>query len=80
MDLRSPKALGLVVPLYVQQLADDVRKAKVGSEPEALLAFFASLSFAVKRIGLEAGPLSQWLFVEFAAAALVGEVSINLLD
>src|SRR5215472_779042 len=38
-----------------------VREAKVGSEPEALLAFFASLSFAVKRIGLEAGPLSQWL-------------------
>ena len=38
-----------------------VREAKVASEPEALLAFFASLSFAVKRIGLEAGPLSQWL-------------------
>jgi transposase len=38
-----------------------VREAKVASEPEALLAFFASLGFAVKRIGLEAGPLSQWL-------------------
>jgi hypothetical protein len=25
------------------------------------LAFLASLGFAVKRIGLEAGPLSQWL-------------------
>src|SRR6478672_7384402 len=37
-----------------------VREAKVASEPEALLAFFASLGFAVKRIGLEAGPLSQW--------------------
>ena len=39
-----------------------VGEAKVASEPEALLAFFASLGFAVKRIGLEAGPLSQWLY------------------
>jgi hypothetical protein len=31
---------------------------KVASEPEALVAFFASLGFAVKRVGLEAGPLS----------------------
>src|SRR5262245_14246405 len=38
-----------------------VREVKVASEPEALVAFFASLGFAVKRIGLEAGPLSQWL-------------------
>src|SRR5262249_21552857 len=38
-----------------------VREAKVASEPEVLVAFFASLGFAVKRIGLEAGPLSQWL-------------------
>ena len=37
-----------------------VREAKVASEPEALLAFFASLGFAVKRIGLEAGPLSPF--------------------
>ena len=38
-----------------------VREVKVASEPEALVAFFASLGFAVKRVGLEAGPLSQWL-------------------
>src|SRR5215475_6149611 len=38
-----------------------VREVKVGSEPEALVALFASLGFAMKRIGLEAGPLSQWL-------------------
>ena len=38
-----------------------VREVKVASEPEVLVAFFASLDFAVKRIGLEAGPLSQWL-------------------
>src|SRR5215471_14547241 len=38
-----------------------VREVKVASEPEALVAFFASLGFAVKRVGLEAGPWSQWL-------------------
>jgi transposase len=38
-----------------------VKEAKVASEPEALVTFFEALGFAVKRIGLEAGPLSQWL-------------------
>jgi transposase len=38
-----------------------VKEAKVASEPEALVAFFKALNIAVKRIGLEAGPLSQWL-------------------
>jgi transposase len=38
-----------------------VKEAKVASDPEDLIAFFASLGFAVTRIGLEAGPLSQWL-------------------
>jgi transposase len=38
-----------------------VVKEKVASEPEALVAFFKALGFAVERIGLEAGPLSQWL-------------------
>jgi transposase len=38
-----------------------VKETKVASDPEALIDFFGSLDFAVKRIGLEAGPLSQWL-------------------
>jgi transposase len=38
-----------------------VKEAKVASDPEALVAFFKGLGFAVKQIGLEAGPLSQWL-------------------
>jgi hypothetical protein len=38
-----------------------VREAKVASEPEALSAFLASLSLPLTRVGLEAGPLSQWL-------------------
>jgi hypothetical protein len=37
-----------------------VREVKVASEPEALLAVLANPSYRFKRIGLEAGPLSQW--------------------
>ena len=38
-----------------------VREAKVTSEPEALVAFLAGCGHQLGRIGLEAGPLSQWL-------------------
>ena len=39
-----------------------VREGKVASEPEALINYFGSLNVALVRIGLEAGPLSQWLY------------------
>jgi transposase len=45
-----------------------VREGKVRSEPEALVAFLAGLGLAVTRVGLEAGPLSQWLHAGLAAA------------
>src|SRR4051812_12913529 len=45
-----------------------VREAKVASEPEALVGFFAALGVAVTRIGLEAGPLSQWLHAGLTGA------------
>ena len=38
-----------------------VREAKVASEPEALVAFLRGLGVTIVRVGLEAGPLSQWL-------------------
>ena len=34
-----------------------VKEAKVASEPEAVVAFFEALGFAVKPIGFEAGPV-----------------------
>ena len=46
-----------------------VREAKLASEPEALAGFFAGLGLAVTRIGLEAGPLSQWLIWGIARQA-----------
>jgi transposase len=39
-----------------------VREVKVASEPDALLAVLTNPAYRFKRIGLEAGPLSQWLF------------------
>jgi len=38
-----------------------VKEAKLPSEPEALAAFVLGLPFEVTAVGLEAGPLSQWL-------------------
>ncbi len=38
-----------------------MREAKVASEPEALLQVLMVPGRPFKRIGLEAGPLSQWL-------------------
>src|SRR6186713_480674 len=45
-----------------------VRETKVPSEPEALVRFFGQLGVVVARIGLEAGPLSQWLHAGLARA------------
>ena len=38
-----------------------VCEAKVASEPEALIRFLQVQQYEIGRIGLEAGPLSQWL-------------------
>jgi transposase len=46
------------------------REVKVASEPDALLAVLLNASHRFKRIGLEAGPLSQWLFSALAEAGL----------
>ncbi|HEX2074916.1 MAG TPA: IS110 family transposase [Geodermatophilus sp.] len=45
-----------------------VREAKVPSEPEALVGFFGQLGLPLARVGLEAGPLSQWLHAGLTAA------------
>jgi transposase len=47
-----------------------VREVKVASEPDALLQVLENLIYRFKRIGLEAGPLSQWLFSALAEAGL----------
>jgi transposase len=47
-----------------------VREAKVASEPDALIQVLKNAAYRFKRIGLEAGPLSQWLYSALGEANL----------
>jgi transposase len=51
-----------------------VREGKVASEPQALIGWFGSLGLSLTRIGLEAGPLSQWLYAAMRDAGLAVEL------
>lgn len=51
-----------------------VREAKVLSEPDALISWFGEHGGSMERIGLEAGPLSQWLHAAMARAGLAVEL------
>src|ERR1700738_761940 len=55
-------------------VVDDVGKGildqKVPTEPDAIIALLTSLGATYGRIGIEAGPLSQWLFNALTAAEL----------
>ena len=51
-----------------------VREGKVASEPDALIGWLGSLGYELSRIGLEAGPLSQWLFAAMRQAKLAVEL------
>jgi transposase len=53
-----------------------IREGKVASEAEALIAWLCSLKLPLERIGLEAGPLSQWLY----AALREGGLAVELLE
>src|SRR5919204_1414922 len=47
-----------------------IREGKAATEPGTLIEWFASLELNLVRIGLEAGPLSQWLFAAMREAGL----------
>jgi transposase len=51
-----------------------VREGKVASDPVALIAWFGVFGLNVIRIGLEAGPLSQWLYAAMKEAGLAVEL------
>jgi transposase len=53
-----------------------VREGKVASEPGALIGWFGALGLSLVRIGLEAGPLSQWLY----AGMKQGGLTVELLE
>ena len=51
-----------------------IKEAKLSSEPEAFIAWFKALPFLLARIGLEAGPLSQWLYAALKEAGFAVEL------
>src|SRR5246127_3707303 len=51
-----------------------IREGKVASEPEDLIGWFGGVGGAGTRIGLEAGPLSQWLYAALRDAGLAVEL------
>jgi transposase len=61
-------SLKLTSVCIVDAQGEVVREAKVASEPEALSGFLRGQKLAITRIGLEAGPLSQWLHAALVAA------------
>lgn len=73
--MRKPHA-GLDVSLEMTSICvvdDDgviVLEAKAASEPEAIFGLLSGIDGAFERVGLEAGPLSPWLFAGLIAAGL----------
>jgi transposase len=51
-----------------------IREGRVVSEPGALIAWLGSLGLKLVRIGLEAGPTSQWLYAGMKRAGLAMEL------
>lgn len=51
-----------------------VREAVVATEPEALIGWFGRFGLGLARIGLEAGPQSQWLYAAMKQAGLAVEL------
>src|SRR6266550_2685728 len=47
-----------------------IREVKVATKPAEILAVLTEEALALERIGLEAGPLSQWLYSALAEAGL----------
>jgi hypothetical protein len=56
-----PIGLDTVSVCIVDGTGKIVCEAKVATEPDALVSWFLGLGLVAERIGMEAGPLSQWL-------------------
>jgi transposase len=54
----------------VDEAGQVVREGRVASEPGAITAWFRQTGLSMARLGLEAGPLSPWLYRELRVAGL----------
>ena len=61
-------SLELTSVCIVDARGEIICEAKVGSEPEVLIRFLCGQELKLGRVGLEAGPLSQWLHAALVAA------------
>ena len=52
-----------------------LREGKLASEPEALIGWLRGLGLELVRVGLEAGPLSQWLYAAMRKAGARGRTA-----
>jgi transposase len=55
----------------VDATGEIVKEVKVESHPDALVKFFKAFGLPLAVIGLEAGPLSQWLYAGLTKAGFV---------
>ena len=55
----------------VDATGEIVKEARVESHPEALVKFFKAFGLPLTVVGLEAGPLSQWLYAGLTEAGFV---------
>ena len=51
-----------------------IREGKVASEPQALTDWLRATGLSLERVGLEAGPLSQWLYAGLRQAGIAAEL------
>jgi transposase len=51
-----------------------VREAKIETDPNSVIEWLRSCRLQIERIGLEAGPLSQWLYAAMKEAGLAVEL------
>jgi transposase len=58
---RNRRVIGTVECLRCGRAGQDCEGGEISSKPAAQVAFFEALGFALKRIELGEGPLSQWL-------------------
>ena len=53
-----------------------IREGKVASDPAALADWLMSVGVSLERVGLEAGPLSQWLHAGLGQGGIAAELLV----
>jgi transposase len=55
----------------IDDAGDILREGKAETEPEAIVAWLTAIDGPIERVGLEAGPLSPWLYEGLRAAGVL---------